>query len=122
MSRLVAFRQMERFVEAQVLKLESWRISPALQRDISFEAELLALLDEYGFGMRQVLDVLRPVTIPCSEFRQRRIKATRRPRAFKVYINPHDGTVAETKMANHGLLKRWKKAYGSHVVESWRVS
>ncbi|WP_371918874.1 hypothetical protein [Pseudomonas sp. 02C 26] len=72
--------------------------------------------------MPQVLDVLRPVTIPYSELRQRRIKATRRSRDVKNYVNPPDGMVAETKMANHGLLKLWRMAYGSHVVASWRVS
>ncbi|MDP0886312.1 histone-like nucleoid-structuring protein, MvaT/MvaU family [Klebsiella pneumoniae] len=46
----------------------------------------------------------------------------RKPRALKVYKNPHSGEVVETKGGNHGVLKAWKQEYGAETVESWLQS
>lgn len=43
----------------------------------------------------------------------------RRARALKVYKNPNNGEVVETKGGNHKVLKAWKEQYGSETVESW---
>jgi len=37
----------------------------------------------------------------------------------KVYRNPHNGELIETKGGNHKLLKQWKQEYGAQEVESW---
>jgi hypothetical protein len=44
---------------------------------------------------------------------------TRKPRQVKVYKNPHNGEVVETKGGNHKTLKEWKVEYGADTVESW---
>lgn len=46
-------------------------------------------------------------------------KSTRKPRQVKVYKNPHNGELIETKGGNHKTLKLWKAEYGADVVESW---
>lgn len=46
-------------------------------------------------------------------------KARRRVRQVKLYKNPHNGEIIETKGGNHKLLKEWKAEYGSDTVESW---
>ncbi len=46
-------------------------------------------------------------------------KATRKARNVKMYKNPHNGEVVETKGGNHKLLKQWKSEYGRDEVESW---
>jgi hypothetical protein len=46
-------------------------------------------------------------------------KATRRGRAVKIYKNPHNGEIVETKGGNHKTLKAWKAEHGSDEVESW---
>lgn len=43
----------------------------------------------------------------------------RRARAMKVYKNPHDGSMVETKGGNNKTLKAWKAQYGAETVESW---
>lgn len=43
----------------------------------------------------------------------------RRARAMKVYTNPNDGSIVETKGGNNKTLKAWKAQYGSETVESW---
>jgi hypothetical protein len=47
------------------------------------------------------------------------VTTPRRARQVKVYKNPHNGEVIETKGGNHKLLKEWKAEYGSGKVESW---
>jgi len=43
----------------------------------------------------------------------------RRARSVKTYVNPHDGSIVETKGGNNKVLKAWKTQYGSDTVESW---
>lgn len=43
----------------------------------------------------------------------------RRERMVKVYKNPHDGSVVETKGGNNKTLKAWKTQYGAETVDSW---
>ncbi len=43
----------------------------------------------------------------------------RKPREVKIYKNPHNGELIETKGGNHRLLKQWKQEHGADVVESW---
>lgn len=43
-----------------------------------------------------------------------------RSRPVKIYRNPENGEVIETKGGNHTKLKEWKAKYGSSVVEGWR--
>jgi uncharacterized protein YhaN len=43
----------------------------------------------------------------------------RRARSVKIYRNPHNGEIVETKGGNHKTLKAWKAEHGSATVESW---
>ncbi|MEN1494583.1 histone-like nucleoid-structuring protein, MvaT/MvaU family, partial [Pseudomonas aeruginosa] len=47
-------------------------------------------------------------------------KGTRKPRELKVYKNPHNGELVQTKGGNHAVLKAWKAEHGAETVESWR--
>ena len=46
-------------------------------------------------------------------------KPPRKARTVKVYKNPHNGEVVETKGGNHKTLKEWKLNWGGDVVEGW---
>ncbi|AJP52223.1 histone-like nucleoid-structuring protein, MvaT/MvaU family [Pseudomonas simiae] len=119
MSRLAEFRQLEQKLAARLAELEALKGSSELQKEIEFETKLRALLAEYGFGLRDVINLLDP------QFNRRVAaprapeKSTRRPRQLKQYKNPHDGQIIETKGGNHRLLKEWKAQYGADEVESW---
>lgn len=116
MSRLAEYRQLEQQLAAQLAELESLKNDAGLKREIEFEQKLRALLGEYGFGLRQVIGILdptasgRPVALPV---------ASRKPRAVKVFKNPHTGEVIETKGGNHKGLKDWRNQYGADAVASW---
>lgn len=116
MSRLAEYRQLEQQLAAQLAELESLKKDAGLKREIEFEQKLRTLLGEYGFGLRQVIGILdptasvRPVALPV---------ASRKPRAVKVFKNPHTGEVIETKGGNHKGLKDWRNQYGADAVASW---
>lgn len=119
MSRLAEFRQLEQQLATQIAELEALKGSPELQKEIEFETKLRSLLGRYGFSLREIINILDPQAgrhAPASAALQ---KATRKAREVKVYKNPHNGELIETKGGNHRLLKEWKSKYGSDVVESW---
>lgn len=119
MSRLAEFRQLEQQLAAQIAELEALKGSSELQAEIQFETRLRDLLTEYGFSLRDVINILDPqasrrVLAPAVAEKQ-----PRRARQVKLYKNPHSGEVIETKGGNHRRLKQWKAEYGSDEVESW---
>jgi len=119
MSRLAEFRQLEQQLAAQLAELEALKGSSELQAEIQFETKLRDLLAEYGYSLRDIINILdpqanrRPAAPVAAE------KAPRRARQVKQYKNPHNGEIIETKGGNHKLLKEWKAEYGSKEVESW---
>jgi hypothetical protein len=89
-----------------------------LKKEIEFETKLRALLGEYGYSLKNVINLLDPKSgrrAPAAESKT----GTRKPRQLKVYKNPESGEVVETKGGNHKTLKEWKAKYGSATVESW---
>ncbi|WP_313738769.1 histone-like nucleoid-structuring protein, MvaT/MvaU family [Pseudomonas sp.] len=117
MSRLAEFRAAEKALQDQIAQLESMKKDAGLKREIEFEQKLLVLMKDYNKGLREIVAILDPKSpnkapAPAS-------KQHRRPRATKVYENPHNGELIETKGGNHRGLKAWKEEYGSETVETW---
>ncbi len=119
MSRLAEFRQLEQQLAAQLAELEALKGSSELQKEIQFETKLRDLLGEYGFSLRDVINLLDPQAGRRAAAPAVAEKAPRRARQVKQYRNPHSGEVIETKGGNHTQLKQWKAEYGSDVVETW---
>ncbi len=119
MSRLAEFRQLEQQLAAQLAELESMKDNADLKKEIEFESKLRALLEKYGFSLREVINILDPQANRRAPATPALQKSTRKPRDVKVYKNPHNGEVIETKGGNHKLLKEWKAEYGADEVESW---
>ena len=119
MSRLAEFRKLEQQLAAQLAELETLKNDDGLKREIEFESKLRDLLAQYGCSLRDVINILDP------QFANRKAasvapeKVARRARAVKVYKNPHNGEIVETKGGNHKTLKAWKAEHGSDEVESW---
>jgi len=120
MSRLAEFRKLEQQLAAQLAELETLKNDTGLKKEIEFETKLRDLLGEYSFSLRDIVNILDPqggksrkgaLAVP--------EKGTRRARSVKVYKNPHNGEVVETKGGNHKTLKAWKAEHGSDEVESW---
>lgn len=114
MSKLAEFREIERQLQELKQKHESLQNSEELKRDLQFADELNALVKEYGKTIEQVVQIIAPELLA-----DKPAAPARRQRATKVYTNPHNGQVIETKGGNHKGLKEWKEQYGADVVESW---
>ena len=118
MSRLAEFRKLEQQLAAQLAELESMKSDSGLKKEMEFESKLRALLAEYGYSLKDVINLLDPQAgrrAPATESKA----SSRKPRQVKIYKNPESGEVVETKGGNHKILKDWKAKYGSDTVESW---
>ncbi|MHC8370862.1 histone-like nucleoid-structuring protein, MvaT/MvaU family [Pseudomonas sp. MDT1-85] len=118
MSKLAEYRQLEKHLAEQLQTLEALKGDAALKKEIEFETKLRGLLDQYGFSLKHIINLLDPQSTkrgPVSAA----TPGTRKPRELKTYKNPHTGEVVETKSGNHKTLKEWKTKHGSDVVESW---
>lgn len=122
MSRLAEFRKLEQQLAAQLAELESLKNDSGLQAEIQFETKLRGLLGEYGYSLKDIVNILDPQGSSRKSAGAAPAKVTRRARQVKVYKNPHSGEVVETKGGNHKTLKAWKSEHGSDVVESWLKS
>lgn len=121
MSRLTEFRAAEEELRRQLAALDALKEDAALQKELEFESALKALMAEYEITEDQVIQILDPEYRPASTI-QAEEKKTRKKREARIYKNPHDDSLVETKGGNHKVLKAWKAKWGSDVVESWRVS
>lgn len=119
MSRLAEFRKLEQQLAEQLAELESLKNDSGLQKEMEFENKLRALLGEYGYSLRDIVNLLDPNASSRKTAVAEPEKSTRKPRAVKVYKNPHTGEVVETKGGNHRTLKEWKSEFGGAEVESW---
>lgn len=119
MSRLAEFRQLEQQLAAQLAELEALKGSSELQKEIQFESKLRDLLADYGYSLRDIINILDPQANRRAAAPAVAEKSPRRARQVKQYKNPNNGEIIETKGGNHKLLKEWKAQYGADVVEGW---
>ncbi|MFJ2713517.1 histone-like nucleoid-structuring protein, MvaT/MvaU family [Pseudomonas sp. NPDC087346] len=118
MSKLAEYRQLEKHLAEQLQALEALKSDDGLKKEIEFETKLRKLLEQYGFSLRHIVDILEPQTTVRHQSAASAV-STRKPRVLKVYKNPNTGEVIETKGGNHKALKEWKAKHGSDVVEGW---
>lgn len=118
MSKLAEYRQLEKYLAEQIQALEALKGDDGLKKEIEFETKLRKLLDQYGFSLKHIINLLDPQTIT-----QRQSAAqtgsTRKPRELKIYKNPNTGEVIKTKGGNNKALKEWKAQHGADAVEGW---
>jgi hypothetical protein len=118
MSKLAEYRQLEKHLAEQLQALEALKGDDGLKKEIEFETKLRKLLDQYGFSLKHIINLLDPQTTA----RRQLVTPTgntRKPRELKIYKNPNTGEVIETKGGNHKALKEWKAEHGADVVEGW---
>ncbi len=113
MSKIAEYKRLEAQLAEQLAALDKLKTDGQLKREMEFEEKLQALLNEYGYTLRTVLDILDPKPVAIAKSDHRRARAT------KTYTNPHSGEVVETKGGNHKVLNAWKKQYGADAVKSW---
>ncbi|AHY42743.1 histone-like nucleoid-structuring protein, MvaT/MvaU family [Stutzerimonas decontaminans] len=114
MSKIAEYKRLEAQLAEQLAALDKLKTDGQLKREMEFEDKLKALINEYGFNARTVLDILDPASAGDVAPAGRR-----RAREIKRYTNPHTGEVVKTKGGNHRVLSAWKKQYGAEAVKSW---
>lgn len=117
MSKLAEYRALEKSLQEQLAQLDALKNDGGLKQEIAFEEKLRSLMAEYGKSLKDIIAILDP------QARTSQVKpvaaSARRARQLKVYRNPHNGEVVETKGGNHKILKQWKEQYGADAVEGW---
>lgn len=120
MSRIAEFRAAERALAEQIAYLESLKHDAALKSELEFEEKLKALMGEYSKTLSDIISILDPDAAVYSRKGAGKLAPKqRRLRVVKVYKNPHNNEVVETKGGNNKVLKAWKSEYGAEAVESW---
>jgi hypothetical protein len=119
MSRLAEFRAAEKALQEQLAQLERMKSDAAVKRELAFEEKLLALMQEYGKSLRDIIAILDASPASLRGGPSLPSPKARRPRVVKVYENPHTGELIETKGGNHRGLRAWKDQYGADTVEGW---
>ncbi|NBB09820.1 histone-like nucleoid-structuring protein, MvaT/MvaU family [Pseudomonas sp. SLFW] len=117
MSKLTEFRLLEQSLAAQLETLEMLRTDVEFQKELEFETKLKALLFEYGKDVRDLVAMFN--LQDKSDGIDTQTKGKRRARVMKVYQNPYNQQIVQSKGGNHRVLKQWKSQYGAHVVELW---
>ena len=116
MSKLAEFKRLEAQLAEQLAALDNLKNDAELKREIEFESKLKALLKEYDFGLKAVINILEPKTRGEAVSS---VKDKRHERAVKTYKNPHTNEVVETKGGNNKVLNAWKAEFGAEAVKSW---
>ena len=116
MSKLLEFRKAEQALRAQLAHLESLKHDKELERELEFENKLKALLEEYGFKLQNIIEILDPQPLQVVE---PQVLTGRRVRKTQVWKNPITGEVLETKSGNNKQLKAWKAEHGEAFVATW---
>ncbi|HEY8330425.1 MAG TPA: histone-like nucleoid-structuring protein, MvaT/MvaU family [Pseudomonas sp.] len=119
MSKLLEFRKAEQALREQLARLESLKHDTELKREMEFEDKLKELLQEYGFKLQNIVDILQPQPLHIAELDLLEQDSGRRVRKTQIWTNPITGEVLETKSGNNKTLKAWKAEHGEKFVATW---
>lgn len=120
MSNLITeYRSTEVSIRELQARLETLKDNPKLKAEMEFEEKLNALLNAYGKTLRDVKAILDPASVTNKLTKSVGNTGPRKARQVKIYKNPHNGEIVETKGGNHRTLKEWKLQYGASTVEGW---
>jgi hypothetical protein len=109
-----------RALEAQLASITARRdeLAPSVAAQLEFLQGIEAKAVDLGLSNTDVALFLDPSLMAGEKHAKSR--KSHKPREMKVYVNPNTGATIETKGGNHKVLKEWKAAHGSDVVEGWR--
>lgn len=117
MSKMIEFMRLEAKIAAEMEALERMKEDAGLQEEIKFVEELREVIAKHGKTDSDAVRLLNPGAVASRASAEP--GRTRKRRKLKVYTNPHNGEVIETRGGNHNLLREWKAEHGDDVVESW---
>ena len=113
------YKHCETQIKALQERMAEIKQKPEFAKEREFEIKLRELLAEHQKSLRDVIVILDPEAATRAKPQQGEVRQQRKPRQVKVYKNPNNGEVIETKGGNHRGLKAWREEYGGEVVDSW---
>lgn len=117
MTKLSKYLEKKRLMEKLADELQKLEEDTKLKQELQFEADIKALLKEYGFTAKHAFNVL--VAVDPSLAPNAASKSDGPKRAMKTYKNPHTGEIVKTRGGNQKTLNEWRKEYGAENVASW---
>lgn len=82
MSKLAEYRQLEKHLAEQLQALEALKGDSGLKKEIELETKLRGLLDQYGFSLNDIINLLDPLSTKRGAA-STASPSTRKPRALK---------------------------------------
>lgn len=114
MSKLVSYREKEELLRKLTEEMSRLKEDPELKKDLDFKDEINQVLAKHSKTLNDLIKIFQ--LDPKSTTKGR---GNRKVRKLKVYVNPHNNEVVETRGGNHRVLKAWKAEHGNDTVESW---
>lgn len=113
-----------RALEAALAEITAKRdaLKPQVDTQLEVFKQMADLCDSKGISRRDMALELCPELAQGFRTQATGDKKTRRARMVKMYKNPNNGEIIETKGGNHKALKAWKQQYGADTVEGWLVN
>lgn len=111
MSKLLTFREKEKLMSKLSEELKKLKEDPALKKELDFKDEVNQVLNKYNLTLNDLSKIF--------ELDKQKGRGNHTVRKLKVYVNPNNNEVVETRGGNHKVLKTWKAQYGNETVESW---
>lgn len=124
MSKLAEYRALERALADKTQALDKFRDDPDLHRDIEFEQKLRTLVAEYGKSWADISKMR--LTGPAFATTTRTAIPRQKPKSkmppLKVYRNPLNNQIVETRGEPNEHLEAWRDQFGVDFIEkNWLV-
>ena len=112
-------------MEAALVKLkkeiENLEKSESFKNEQSLIRGVEKLLTKYGKTKAELIAFLSDRAVTKSSQKRAIRKNTRKQRKLKIYKNPLDNEVIETRGGNHKILKAWRAKYPTQNIEAWLI-
>lgn len=115
MSLLREYQRLQERTETLREQLKSLESREDFKHESVFFNNLKTLMTVYN---KSALDIIELFD---QEQGTNKLPARRKTRMIKVYRNPHNGEIVETRGGNHKTLRAWKDQHGAENVDSWLI-
>lgn len=117
MSILNTYMQKEKQANQLKEELDRLKNDDRFKAELTFKEKLEHLMRDFDKSAADVVKLLNPQ--PTAATTASTTSTGRAKRKLKVYKNPNNGEVVETRGGNQKTLKAWKEEYGAETVEGW---
>ncbi len=119
LNKKIALEQQLMQIERELKSIEK---SAAFKKETAIIRSLNNLMKKHGWSKADLINLLQSENkLSLKQRRKTSPKAKRKTRALKIYKNPHNGQIVETRGGNHKILKAWKAEYSLDTIDAWLI-